>query len=202
MSKRSPEDQSGQINDKGMKGSGDKEHAEDEIPGHCLSRKHGEDISHDEQQDSQRGCSKYERCTSHKERDFSISSKSSSSLKLKDLCKDTNDGSSEPGKPVDESTKLVDTDDQSLISVEGKDFVDLEIKDTNAKGLGDQHLDKVEKLKKKRSEWFKLPMPSEKEALVIKKLDSEPLPSTENENPMDSEVKQERPARKRRWISN
>lgn len=186
---------------KGMKGSGDEEHAEDEIPGHRLSRKHREDMSDDEQQDSQRGRSKYERQTSHKERGISISSKSSSPFQLKDLDKDNNDGSSESGKPVDESTKLVDTDNQPLISVEGKDFVDMEIWDANAKGLGDQRLDTVDKLKK-RSERFKLPRPSEKEALVIKKLESEPLPSAENVKSMDSEVKQERPPRKRRWISN
>ncbi|KAK7388350.1 hypothetical protein VNO78_23165 [Psophocarpus tetragonolobus] len=200
-SKRSPEDQSGQINDKGTEGSGDEEHVEDEIPGHRLSRKkHGEDLSDDSQLGSQQGRSKYERRTNHKERDFSISNRSSSSSsKLIELDRDDNDGSSESGKPVDEPSKLVDDNNQPLLSGEGNDFVDILIKDANAKGLEDQHLDTVEKLKK-RSERFKLPMPSEKEALVIKKVEGEPLPSAENENPTDSEVKQERPPRKRRWI--
>ncbi|KAK7329957.1 hypothetical protein VNO77_24140 [Canavalia gladiata] len=194
VSKRSPGGQSGQINEKGMKGSGD-DHAEDEIPGHCLPRKHEGISSDDEQQDSQRGRSKYERWTSHKEADFRISSKSSSSLKFKDLDKDNNDVSS----VADDSTKIVDSNNQPFLSVERKDFVDMELKDANAKGLGDRHLDTAEKLKK-RSERFKLPMPNEKEAQVIKKLESEPLPSAKNENPVDSAVKQERPARKRRWI--
>ncbi|KOM32904.1 hypothetical protein LR48_Vigan01g246000 [Vigna angularis] len=165
-SNKSPEAQSGQTNFKGMKGSGDEDHAEDEIPGHRLSRKrNGEANSDDEQQDSQRGRSKYDRWT----KDFSNSSKSSSSLKFKDLEKDNNDRSSESGKPVDdESTKLVYTNHQPHLSVEGKDFVDVEMKDAKAK-------------------------PSEKEA-AVKKL--------EDENPMDfSEVKQERPPRKRRLVA-
>jgi len=189
---------------KGVKGSGDEEHAEDEIPGHRLSRKkNGEANSGDEQQDSQRGRgrSKYERWTSHKERDFSISSKSSSSFKFKDLDKDNNDRSKESGKPVDESTKLVYTNHQPHLSVEGKDLVDMEIKDARAKELEDQHSDTVDKLKK-RSERFRVPTPSEKEVVVVKKLEDEPQPSAEYENPLDSEIKQERPPRKRRWIGN
>ncbi|ESW26899.1 hypothetical protein PHAVU_003G157600 [Phaseolus vulgaris] len=205
-SNKSPEAQSGQNNFKGMKGSGDEEHAEDEIPGHRLSRKkNGEANSDDEQQDSQRGRgrgrSKYERWTSQKERDFSISSKSSSSLKFKDLDKDNNDRSSESGKHVDESTKLIYTNHQPQLSVEGKDFVDVEIKDAKAKELEDQNPDTVDKLKK-RSERFRVPMASEKEVVVVKKLEDEPQPSAEYENPVDSEVKQERPPRKRRWIGN
>ncbi|XP_019441246.1 PREDICTED: FIP1[V]-like protein isoform X1 [Lupinus angustifolius] len=204
MSKRSQENRSGgQIDEKGLKGAGDEKHLEDEIQGHHLSRKHRKDIStDDEQQDFQGGHSKLERWTSHKERDFSIGSKSSSSLKIKDVDKDNNDGSFEDGKPTDEYAKIVDADNQQLSSVEGKEFADMESKNDDTKGFGDQHLDTVEKLKK-RSERFKLPMPSEKEVLVIKKLEREPLPSAaKSENQADSEVKQERPPRKRRWITN
>ncbi|KAE9601736.1 putative pre-mRNA polyadenylation factor Fip1 [Lupinus albus] len=204
MSKRSQENRSGgQIDEKGWKGAGDEKHVEDEIQGHHLSRKHRKDIStDDEQRDFQEGHSKLERWTSHKERDFSIGSKSSSSLKIKNVDKDNNDGSFEDGKPADEYSKIVDTDNQQLSSVEGKEFADMESKNDDTKGFGDQHLDTVEKLKK-RSERFKLPMPSEKEVLVIKKLEREPLPSAaKSENQADSEVKQERPPRKRRWITN
>ncbi|KAI4344261.1 hypothetical protein L6164_011508 [Bauhinia variegata] len=203
LSKRNQEDQSGQIHESSLKGSGDEGHAENELPGHRLSRRHREDISsEDEQQDSSRGRSKLERWTSPKDRDFGISSKSSSSLKLKDIDKDNNDGSSEAGKAADESAKAVDAiEKQNHVTAEGKDSVDMESKDADAKGLGDRHLDTVEKLKK-RSERFKLPMPSEKDALAIKKMESEPLPSAKSENPVDPEVKQERPARKRRWISS
>lgn len=188
---------------KGLKGFSDEGRDEQEIPGHCLSRKCREDISSDvEQQDSYRGRSKLERWTSHMERDFSMSGKPSSSLKFKDIDKDNNNRSSEAGKPVDESAKTSDTiDNQQVLLVEGKDSVDMESKDADTKGLGDRHIDTVEKLKK-RSERFKLPMPSEKEAVTIKKLEGEPLPSAKSENSVDSEVKQERPARKRRWISN
>ncbi|XP_020205237.1 FIP1[V]-like protein isoform X2 [Cajanus cajan] len=199
LSKRSQENESGPTNEKGFKGSGDEERAQHEIPGHRLSRKQREDVSsEDEQQDSRRGRSKLERWTSHKERDFSIKS---ASLKFKDIDKDNNDGSSEAGKPAEEPAKPVDVDDQHHLSAEARDSADMENKDADTKELGDRHLDTVERLKK-RSERFKLPMPSEKEALVIKKLESEPLPSAKSENPIDSEVKQERPARKRRWITN
>ncbi|KAL2971423.1 hypothetical protein AAZX31_15G195400 [Glycine max] len=202
LSKRSQENQSGPTNEKGLKGSGDEERAEHEISGHRLSRKQREDMSSDdEQQDSRRGRSKLERWTSHKERDFNVN-KSSSSLKFKDIDKDNNDASSEAGKPAYEPAKTVDADNQHILSVEARDSADMENRDADTKESGDRHLDTVERLKK-RSERFKLPMPSEKEALVIKKLESEPLPSAKSENPVvDSEVKQERPARKRRWVTN
>jgi len=188
---------------KGLKGSGDEERAEHEILGHHLPRKQREDISSDdEQQDSRRGRSKLERWTSHKERDFSVN-KSSSSLKFKDIDKENNNGgSSEAAKPMDDPAKTVDVNNQHLLSAEARDSADTENKDADTKEMGDRHLDTVERLKK-RSERFKLPMPSDKEALVIKKLESEPLPSAKSENPVvDSEVKQERPARKRRWVTN
>ncbi|XP_057429218.1 FIP1[V]-like protein isoform X2 [Lotus japonicus] len=202
LAKKSQEIQSGSSNEKGLKASGNEDRAQREIPGHRMSRKHQDGMSSDdEQHDSRRGRSKLERWTSHKERDFSIG-KSSSSLKFKVPEKDNDDGSSEAGKPVDESVKTVDVDNQHLSSAEAKESADLESRDADRKDSGDQRLDTVERLKK-RSERFKLPMPSEKEAIVIKKLESEPLPSaTQSETPVETEVKQERPARKRRWISS
>ncbi|BAT79710.1 FIP1[V]-like protein [Vigna angularis] len=205
VSKRNQENQSGPTNEKGLKGSGDEDRAEHDILGHHSSKKQREDISSDDEQlDSRRGRSKLERWTSHKERDFSINNKSSSSLKFKDIDKDNNNnngGSSEDGKPADDPAKTVDVNNQHLLSAEARDSADMENKDADPKEMGDRHLDTVERLKK-RSERFKLPMPSEKEAIVIKKLESEPLPSAKTENPVDSEVKQERPARKRRWVTN
>lgn len=63
-------------------------------------------------------------------------------------------------------------------------------------------MDTVEKLKK-RSERFKLPMPTEKDNNAgVKKMESETLPSAKTEGPADSEVKAERPPRKRRWTSS
>lgn len=66
-----------------------------------------------------------------------------------------------------------------------------------------RHLDTVEKLKR-RSERFKLPLASEKDPLAIKKMESEPLPSSQIDTPAptNAEVKHERPPRKRRWISS
>ncbi|KAI7731650.1 hypothetical protein M8C21_020329 [Ambrosia artemisiifolia] len=76
----------------------------------------------------------------------------------------------------------------------------LEEKNEDAKPLEDKHLDTVEKLKK-RNERFKLPMPIEKEALAVKKIENEPLVSALPETRPESEVKPERPARKRRLTS-
>lgn len=167
-----------------------------------MSRKHREDASsEDEQHDSKRGRSKLERWTSHTERDYSINSRSSSSLKLKEIDRKNNGASFEASKPPDESAKMVEAADSQQPLAEEKDASDLESKDVDTKPLEDRHLDTVEKLKK-RSERFKLPMPSEKEALTIKKMESEVLPSSKSEAPADAEIKPERPPRKRRWISN
>ncbi|KAL3566886.1 hypothetical protein D5086_032301 [Populus alba] len=84
---------------------------------------------------------------------------------------------------------------------EEKDVAEVVNKDTDMKPSEDRHLDTVEKLKK-RSERFKLPMPGEKDAPAIKKTENEALPSVKPETPADSEIKPERPPRKRRWISN
>lgn len=184
-----------------MKGSDDHGDLEHSVHHHG-SRKHTDDAStDDEQQDSRRGRSKLERWTSHKERDFNINSKSSSSLLSKEI-ENNNGGSSEANKHPDDFVKASDTVDNHHLA-EKKDSGDLESKGgvSDTKVLEDRHMDTVEKLKK-RSERFKLPMPSEKEALVIKKMESEALPSSKSEAPADSEIKPERPARKRRWISS
>lgn len=185
-----------------MKGTFDQGIGEHEIPlQHHSSRKHREDASSDEeQQDSRRGRSKLERWTSHKERDFSIKSKSSSALKFKDIDRN-NSGPIEAGRLPDEPLKPADTVDSQRPLAEERDAADLEVKDADTKPVEDRHLDTVEKLKK-RSERFKLPMPSEKDALAVKKMESEALPSAKSGTPVESEIKQERPARKRRWISN
>ncbi|GLT25391.1 hypothetical protein SLA2020_005220 [Shorea laevis] len=199
-SKRNQEDISGNtnINEMGLKST----NVKNEIPvHHDSSRKHREDASSDDEQESRRGRSKLERWTSHKERDFSINSKSSASLKLKEVDKNNTVGSSEPSKIPDEATKSVEpSDNEHPMSVDNV-VCDPEIKDADTKPLEDRHLDTVEKLKK-RSERFKLPMPIEKDPLAIKKMESEALPSAKTETPTDSEIKPERPARKRRWVSN
>ncbi|CAL5402116.1 unnamed protein product [Camellia sinensis] len=204
-SERNQEDQIGRMNEpvklKGTTVRGNGEH--EILLIHHSFRKHREDdASDDERQNSRRGRSKLERWTSHKERDFNVNSKSSSSLTVEETDKFNNGGSfSLASKLPNEFSKTVETIENQHPLGDQKDVGDLEIENVNAKSLDGRHLDTVEKLKK-RSERFKLPMPSEKEAMVIKKMESEPLPSTQSEARADSEIKPERPARKRRWISN
>lgn len=166
------------------------------------SREMREDMSsEDEQSESRRGRSKLERWTSHTERDYSINSKSSSSLRFKEVGRSNNNIVSSEASKLPESVKASEEVGKHHFVAEDKDSGDVEKKDADTKPLNDRHLDTVEKLKK-RSERFKLPMPSGKEALPIKKTESEAPLSTKGETPVDPEIKQERPARKRRWTSN
>uniref|UniRef100_UPI001CB9B113 FIP1[V]-like protein n=1 Tax=Erigeron canadensis TaxID=72917 RepID=UPI001CB9B113 len=154
------------------------------------SKKHKENASsEDEQQESKKGRSKLERWTSHKDRDFNLPTKTSASLDLKETDRYNDNGP--PSKPLEESSKP-----QEIIETP-KPLAEEKNDDPKPE---DKHLDTVEKLKK-RSERFKLPMPSEKEALIIKKIENEPLPSVQPEIRPESDVKPERPARKRRWTS-
>ncbi|XP_050378143.1 FIP1[V]-like protein [Argentina anserina] len=196
-SKRHQEDQSGRSREMGLKGT------REQGLGHS-SKRHKEDASSDdEQEDLKKGRSKLERWTSHKERDFSINSKSPSNLKLKELDR----GSSDTSKLPDDSSKLVEAvNNQHPLADEN--VGDQDVKDADTKPVDSdtimegRHLDTVEKLKK-RSERFKLPLPSEKEPSTIKKIETEVLPSPNSDPPVvESEIKPERPARKRRWVSN
>ncbi|KAI3803074.1 hypothetical protein L1987_31222 [Smallanthus sonchifolius] len=148
------------------------------------SKKHKEkeNASSDDEQ-SKKGRSKLGRWTSHKDTDFSLDTKETD-IKYKDNGPATKlqEESIKPQEYLEKSKPLI------------------EEKTEDAKPPEDKHLDTVEKLKK-RSERFKLPMPSEKEALAIKKIENEPLPSAQSEARPESDVKPERPARKRRWTS-
>ncbi|XP_027065436.2 FIP1[V]-like protein [Coffea arabica] len=164
------------------------------------SKKHREEASSDDEvSESRRGRSKLERWTSHKERDFSISSKASSSVKMKQPEAYGSGGPSIGSKLRDEASNPVE--DKQHPSGNEKDAASLETNNTDKKPIEDRHLDTVEKLKK-RSERFKLPMPSEKEATTVKKVENEALLSAQSESRADFEVKAERPARKRRWTGN
>ncbi|CAN4113184.1 unnamed protein product [Withania somnifera] len=166
---------------------------------HQSSRKHQEAASSDdEQEDSRGGRSKLERWTSHKERDFGIDAKSSS-LNMKDNDVHKSTGFSLSNKNQYEALKMVEDSQQPAAN--NKNGGGPEINNTETKPVEDKHLETVEKLKK-RSERFKLPMPSEKEAPVSKKVEADPLSSVQSEIPPDTEVKPERPARRRRWTSN
>ncbi|XP_039039655.1 FIP1[V]-like protein isoform X1 [Hibiscus syriacus] len=186
--KRNQEGLSGHYAETGLKSD-----EKNENPVHYNpSRKHREDASlNDQQKELKRGRSKLERWTSHKERDFSINSKSSTSSKIKEIGENNNIEASESNTTPDEPVENHSSDN--------KNVGEPETKDADTRPSEERHLDTVEKLKK-RSERFKLPMPKEKDAVAIK-MESEPLPSAKNETPAESEVKLERPARKRRWIS-
>ncbi|XP_071716780.1 FIP1[V]-like protein [Rutidosis leptorrhynchoides] len=153
------------------------------------SKRHRENAnaSSEDEPESKKGRSKLERWTSHKDRDFNLPVKSSSaSVDPKETDRYKDNGP--PPKLPEESSKLQEIVENSKPLAEEKN-------DDPTK-----HLDTVEKLKK-RSERFKLPMPSEKETLTIKKIENEPLTQVQPEPRHESEVKSERPARKRRWTS-
>ncbi|KAL0887096.1 hypothetical protein Bca101_011079 [Brassica carinata] len=181
----------------GSKGKNEARNHRSEIPQQPnATKRHKEDASSgDELQDSKRGRTKLERWASHKERDDAVIVKASStSSKPQEKEKGTNGRVSEPVHGSIDKNRDV-TEEKS-----GHDLA--ETKDRSEKAPpGDRHLDTVEKLKK-RSERFKLPMPTEKDTTGVKKMESETLPSAKIEGPVDSEVKAERPARKRRWTSS
>ncbi|CAO2822495.1 unnamed protein product [Amaranthus hypochondriacus] len=180
-----------------LKGKCEQDH---DIPLHNLAREGREGVSSDdEQHNSKRGRSKLERWASHKERDYESYSKSSSS-KNKEIRKDKHTGSGSSSGFHDESVKKVESGDGNQPLASGKEVGGLEGKDGDEKAMDGHHLDTVEKLKR-RSERFKLPLASEKDSPAIK-MESESLPTSQNDNPTNVEVKQERPPRKRRWISS
>ncbi|KAG5243763.1 FIP protein [Salix suchowensis] len=216
-SKRNQDDLNGHSDEVVLKRSREAGSKEAEMQRNSSKRLKKDASSDDEQQDSRRGRSKLERWTSHKERDYNVS-KSSASLKFKEGDRNNNGGSLQSSKLSDEPPKKVDTVEkrtkvdtvEKRSTGEEKDDVDAENKDSDTKPENkdsdtkpseDRHSDTVEKLKK-RSERFKLPMPSEKDAFSLKKIESEAPPSVKPEAPADSEIKPERPPRKRRWISN
>ncbi|XP_010275740.1 PREDICTED: FIP1[V]-like protein [Nelumbo nucifera] len=208
MSSLGPTDSRGPGNSKSMAPS-KKSHHEPEIPQPHSFRKHGEDDpSDDEQQSSKRGRSKLERWTSQKEKDGNGRTAYSLS-KTKDSDRINNDRSPLASERPDESSISNEAVGQHLL-VESRNTGDLEkVVDTeptpgsqiDSEKIGDRHLDTVAKLKK-RSERFKLPMPSEKDNTSNKKTESEVLPLIQSETVADAEIKQERPARKRRWTGN
>ncbi|KFK27337.1 hypothetical protein AALP_AA8G370000 [Arabis alpina] len=189
-------EQNGSSEVTGSKGTYEARSSRCEIPQQPnVTKRHRENASPgDEQQDSKRGRTKLERWSSHKERDDAVPAKSPSiSSKPQEKEKNTNGRVSEPVHASIGKNRDV-TEEKS-----GHHLA--ETKDGSEKGPGDRHLDTVEKLKK-RSERFKLPMATEKDTTGVKKMESDTLPSAKVDGPVDSEVKAERPARKRRWTSS
>ncbi|GER35833.1 homolog of yeast FIP1 [Striga asiatica] len=157
-----------------------------------LSRNDGEEASSDDEHrtNSKRGRSKFERWTSHQEKDFTTTSISSPSS-----FKNTNKDSDTPNSTLASLAKNMEYNKSEAFAHD---------KDANAKPVIDdnRHMDTVEKLKK-RSERFKLPMSGGKESVAVKKVERESLPSSaQTEIQLDLEIKPERPARKRRWTGN
>ena len=103
--KRNQEDLSGHNNETGL----ESDQKNEKNPSHYnISKKQRKNATlDDEQPESKRGRSKLERWTSHKEKDYSINSKSSASFKFKETEKINNVGSFESNKIPDEPGKLV-----------------------------------------------------------------------------------------------
>ncbi|XP_043695181.1 FIP1[V]-like protein [Telopea speciosissima] len=183
---------------------------EDEIPQQRhSSRKHREDAPSDDEQQTSRKCrSKLEHWPSQKERDHNTSSQTAL---LKSIEANMNGPSSFASEQPDESSKTAKTVNNQYSLGDERNTGGLEDKDSEIsltpgnqpeaeKIGGDCHLDTVAKLKK-RSEQFNLPMPSEKDG-ISNKMESEQLSATQTKTAENTEVRPERPARKRRWISN
>jgi len=157
------------------------------------SEKQGEgDLASDyeSQHDSKRGRSKLEQWTSHKDY-IATDNVQSSSPKAKEVEGTTDDIVTTDELPRTEGNDVSDSDPRGA---DGGQTADRSGDDR------DRHLDTVEKLKR-RSERFKLPMPGEKDVALSKRSEND-AQSTQNEAPADTEVKPERPARKRRWTSS
>ncbi|CAL9162229.1 unnamed protein product [Musa hybrid cultivar] len=150
--------------------------------------------SDEENQGSRKGRSKLERWTSHKERDYDATGNThtlSASSGVKKI-----EGDNVDVVQADEGAK---TEFNNASELDGKDVDGGQIVDKTV-DEPDHHLDTMAKLKR-RSERFKLPMPIVKETTLSKKLENE-VQSSNNEAALDSEVKPERPARKRRWTGS
>ncbi|KAG2333293.1 hypothetical protein Bca52824_004473 [Brassica carinata] len=166
-------EQNGSSKVTGLKGTNEERNHRNEIPEqHNAAKRHKENASSgDELQDSKRGRTKFERWGSHKERDDdAVTAKGSSSIssKTQEKEKGTNGRASEP--------KLDSVGKNRNVTEERSGHELAETKDGCEKGPRDRHLDTVEKLKK-RSERFKIPMPTEKDNAGVKKMVSETLPS-------------------------
>ncbi|CAA6657617.1 unnamed protein product [Spirodela intermedia] len=149
----------------------------------------------DDPQNVKRGRSKLERWTSHKERDFNSNS-------LQSLPSSSKAGEAEvngsEAAPLEQVGKSDDGGAGGGAEVKGTEAT--QPSDSTGKE-NDRHLDTVAKLKK-RSERFKVPLPGEKDGVGAAKKSEGEVPLTQSETPVDSDIKQERPARKRRWSSS
>ncbi|VFQ63690.1 unnamed protein product [Cuscuta campestris] len=200
-SRANEDDRSGHASETGsLKRKIDKASDENEIHmSRQSSKRHSEDAwSDDEMPDSKRGRSKLERWTSYRERELSSvntgnSPSSSLTIKENDVITGPNaQHDNEPSKKADGSEQQNENSNSARETISSADV----------KRVEDKHLETVEKLKK-RSERFKLPMPGgDKEATTVKKMENENFASAgQVETRPDSEVKAERPPRRRRWTS-
>ncbi|KAK1269516.1 hypothetical protein QJS04_geneDACA005368 [Acorus gramineus] len=139
-----------------------------------------------------RGRSKFERWLGHGERDYNTNVESSPpSTRAKEAFIEN-----QVDETTDNTVGVIDSETRDAHAGPVTDALHV---DTD-KLVEDHHLDTVEKLKK-RSERFKLPLPIEKDITANKKVETEVLLPVQIEVCSDSQIKQERPARKRRWVS-
>ncbi|GAB2232650.1 hypothetical protein Drorol1_Dr00011692 [Drosera rotundifolia] len=202
QTKRRREEKTDRVEMAGSKGTEQAKVQHEDSAHHQHTKDPRDDASSDEEQkNSKRGRSKMERWTSHKDRSLDVNAKSSSSLKAKETTQDNGPVSGIAATASEESARKTDVIDNNPAVGDGKEVASRDTKDTDSKPIEGRHLDTVEKLKK-RSERFKLPLPIEKDALTVKKMESQPLPSSQKDSPAIPEVKPERPARRRRWVNS
>lgn len=168
---------------------------------HSKSRRHSDEGGSDDE-GMRKGRSKLERWTSHKD------SSSVPVLKAHDseasFADHNHELMVEQGMSKEDDfkkTEVAEKLEENIASTVSKESAVNTLPQTSEHGHADhdangddKHLETVAKLKK-RSERFKLPMPNEKE--ISRRVESEASVQMET-----SEVKQERPARKRRWVNN
>ncbi|XP_068647410.1 FIP1[V]-like protein isoform X2 [Aristolochia californica] len=169
------------------------------------SRKREEDSTMDNevQHGSRRGRSKLEHWTSQKERDINPNSLSSSIAKSSKESGNNDGRSVGTEQPVerDETVAVVSNEKNRDLNKDPDMGHSSENKKVDLDKVGDdRHMDTFAKLKK-RSERFKLPMPSEKDTSTNRRVENEAVVS-QSENPTSLVIKQERPARKRRWVGS
>jgi hypothetical protein len=155
-------------------------------PDNSLVNQVEEDASDDENhEDSRRGRSKLERWTSHKEIEYS----------------NIDDDNTETFPTIKADVEADEVGKSEVSAAVGNSDINSNVDTGQTSDKSDRHLDTVERLKR-RSERFKLPMPGEKDTPQSKKVDTEMQPPQNESTAADTEVKPERPARKRRWTGS
>lgn len=181
-------------------GSSNRFHRSDQDKFNVSSSGQEDAVSEEElRHNSKRGRSKLQRWASNKERDVDDIS---GALKAPNVMDQIGDSGVAQCNDMLNKVSEVAVDK----NVGGLEFMDVDNRVSDCQTIepdkndNDPHSDTVAKLRK-RSERFKLPMPGEKDTSVSRKVETERV-AAHNETSNETEIKQERPARKRRWVAS